>query len=150
MRSPPTEILRSLSGRPPGVPLCLVPCGELREPALLETSLDQLAKYCLTAPQWRLDCWSFALAADGQALVRGTPLPPLPGTCWVQTGGICVPAGRAWSPAVEPEIVRQLLQLNTGELALLRGDGSWDRVANDDWVRASRSAVRRTQESLAR
>jgi hypothetical protein len=135
--------------RPAGVPLGLVPSGEVREPALLETSLEQLADYCHTAPQWRLDRWSFALAADGRVLLRGTPLPPLPGTFWVQSGSICAAAGCTWSPAVEPGIVSQLLQLNPVELALLRDDGSWDRVAEEDWVRVSRSAIRRTQESLA-
>src|SRR5262245_57901329 len=129
------------------VPLQVVPGGALREPALLETGLDLLLQYALAAPQWRIDRWSFA-ASGLRVLVRGLPLPPLPGIHWVEMEGICVPAGRAWSPAVEPAVVRQLLALEPGELALLREDGAWDRVSSDDWVRASRSALRRTQEAL--
>ncbi|HZN34448.1 MAG TPA: hypothetical protein VFB80_11540 [Pirellulaceae bacterium] len=132
------------------VPLQLAPGGALREPALLETSLDLLCEYALTAPQWRIDRWSFVAQASRRVLVRGSPLPPLPGTHWVETEGICVPAGRSWSPAVEPAVVRQLLGLEPGVLALLREDATWDRINPDDWVRASRSAFRRTLEALPR
>ena len=128
------------------VPLQIVAGGVVREPALLETSQGLLSQYAETAPQWRIERWSFAAATDGRVLVRGSPLPPLPGIHWVEMDGICVPAGHAWSPEVEPAVVRQLLKLEYGDLALLREDGTWDRVAADDWVRASRSALRRTQE----
>ncbi len=133
-----------------GVPFAVVPGGEVREPALLETALEQLAAYAQTAPQWRLDRWSFAAAQGGRALVRGLPLPPLPGVRFVEAGGVYLPAGCAWSPAVEPAIVRQLLQLAQGDSAILHPSGSWDRIAADDWVRASRSAFRRTRELLGR
>lgn len=126
---------------PPPVPLTIVPCGEPREPALLETTLSRLSEHCTVAPQWRIARWSFAAAADGRTFVRGLPLPALPGTQWVETDGICVPAGTAWSPAVEPAVLRQLLRLAPGDIALLRSDGTWDRLAAGDWVRASRSAV---------
>jgi hypothetical protein len=129
------------------VPLTVVPSAELREPALLEVSLEQLAEYAATAPHWRLARWSFVATADGHALVRGLPLPPLPGTQWIEEDGVCVPAGCRWSPEVEPAVVRQLLELAAGNIALLRADGSWDRVSAEDWVRASRSSVRCTQEA---
>jgi hypothetical protein len=133
-----------------GVPLAVVPSGEVRELELLETTLEQLAGYARTAPQWRLDRWSFAATSSGRLLVRGLPLPPLPGVRLGEWDGVCLPAGCAWSPAVEPLVVRQLLRLLPGEMAILRTDGSWDRVSADDWVRASRSAIASTRESLAR
>ena len=140
----------------PAVPLQVVPGGAVREPSLLETSRDLLLQYAEAAPQWRINRWSFAasvsiggLRSGRRVLVRGSPLPPLPGIHWVEMDGSCVPAGRAWSPAVEPAVVCQLLALEPGELALLREDGTWDRVSEGDWVRASRSALRRTQEAPA-
>jgi len=131
------------------VPLCIVAADEVREPALLETSLSLLAEYASAAPQWRIERWSFAATADGQALVRGLPLPPLPGTQWTNWDGICVPAGLAWSPAVEPAILRQLLRQETGEIALLRESGAWDRIAAEAWVRCSRSALRQANRGSA-
>ena len=129
------------------VPLSVVPCASVREPALLETSLELLADYATSAPQWRLSRWSFAATADAWVLVRGLPLPPLPGTQWVESGGVCVRAGYEWSPGVEPAVVRLLLELSAGDIALLRTDGSWDRIAVDDWVRAGRSSLRQLREA---
>jgi hypothetical protein len=130
-------------------PLCVVATGDVREPALLETSLSLLAEYVAAAPQWRIERWSFAATASGRALVRGLPLPPLPGTQWTLLDGICVPAGCAWSPAIEPAILRRLLGLDSGEIALLRASGMWDRIAPDAWVRCSRSALRQCQQGPA-
>ncbi|MGI8981286.1 MAG: hypothetical protein ACR2FY_18830 [Pirellulaceae bacterium] len=129
------------------VPLRLVRTGEVREPALLEVSLSILAEYVETAPQWRIQRWQLALSRDGaartpSALVRGLPLPPLPGQLWVEAEGICVPAGYAWQPAVNAAVVRQLLGLEPQQLALLDPAGTHEIVMPDHWVRASRSAVR--------
>ena len=130
-------------------PLRLVPAGQMREPTLLETSLAEWCRYVETAPQWRIDCWTFAATADGRVIVRGLPLPPLPGVQWVVEEGVAVPAGYEWSPAVDALTLQQALGLAAGELALLRPDGSWDRIADDDWTRASRSAARATRERLS-
>jgi hypothetical protein len=135
--------------RIPPQPLRLVPTGQMREPALLETSLAEWCRYVETAPQWRIDCWTFAATADGQVIVRGLPLPPLPGLQWVVEEGVALPAGYEWSPPVDALTLQQALGLAAGELALLRPDGSWDRVAADDWTRASRSAARATREVLS-
>jgi len=130
------------------VRLTLVPSGQVREASLLETSLASWQRYVATAPQWRIDRWTFVASRDGQVLVRGTPLPPIAGTQWVLEEGIGVRAGLAWSPPLDARTLRQVLQLAAGESALLRSDGSWDRIAADDWVRASRSAALATSEVL--
>jgi len=135
------------------VPLRLVRTGEVREPALLEVNLNTLAEYIETAPQWRIQRWQLALARDGaartqSALVRGLPLPPLPGQLWVEEEGICVPAGYSWQPAVNATVVRELLGLAPQQLALLEPVGTHEVVAPDHWVRASRSAVRQMRKEV--
>jgi len=129
------------------IPLRLVRCGVARESALLETSLAAFSAYIATAPQWRIDRWSFAASSDGVALVRGTPLPTLSGVQWAVDQGLFVPAGYCWEPDVESEVVRQSLKLEPGDTALLRPDGTWERIAADSWVRCTRSAVRLTTEA---
>ena len=131
------------------IALTLVPAAVEREPVLLETILAQLMEYVATAPQWRIERWTFAATRDGSAIVRGTPLPPIPGTQWVLDQGIATPAGLTWSPAVGAGVVQQLLGLGEGEIALLRPDGTCDRLAADHWVRASRSAIRGTLEATS-
>ena len=86
-------------------------------------------------------------AADGGVIVRGTPLPPIPGTQWTLDDGIATPAGLTWSPPVDAATLQQVLGLAAGEIALLRPDGTFDRLAADHWVRASRSAIRGTLET---
>jgi MoxR-vWA-beta-propeller ternary system domain bpX2/FtsH ternary system domain X7 len=132
------------------IPLRLVRCDTERVSALLETPLAEFSAYVAIAPQWRIDRWSFAASSDGVALVRGAPLPSLPGVQWTADQCLFVPAGYRWEPAVEAELVRQSLGLEPGDAALLRPGGTWERIAADHWVRCTRSAVRLTMEAAQR
>ena len=102
----------------------------------------------IEAPQVRLDRWRFAVAADGRVAVHGQPLPPLPGRRWVEQEGIAVPAGWTWTPAVEAALLRQVFGLAEGDVALWDVDGAWERIAADEFVRATRAAVRATVKRL--
>jgi hypothetical protein len=132
------------------IALSLVPAAAEREPVLLETTLSQLADYATTAPQWRIDRWTFAATKEGGVIVRGTPLPPIPGTHWTLDDGIATPAGLTWLPPVEAAVLRQVMSLAEDEIALMCADGTWNRIAADHWVRASRSAIRGTLEAARR
>jgi MoxR-vWA-beta-propeller ternary system protein len=144
---PPMSVVSSAPPLEP-VRLRLVRTGEVRDPALLEVSLETLADYIELAPQWRIQRWQLALARETAAaqnktvLVRGLPLPPLPGQFWTEQEGICVPAGYSWEPTVNAAVVRQLLGLEPQDLALLDPQGTHEVVLPDHWIRTSRSAVR--------
>ena len=131
------------------VRLQLVRGGPARDANLLLTTIEAWTAYGERAPHVRLQQLAFAASDTGTVLVRGAPLPPLPGLRFVEDQGIAVPCGWTWSPAVDAEVVRGLLQLQTGDLALLHADGTWDRLRADDFVRATRSAVRATFEGAA-
>ena len=126
------------------VPLRLVRSAIETEAAVLLTTAETWAAYAIEAPQVRLDRWRFALAADRRVAVHGRPLPPLPGSRWVEEQGIAVPAGWTWSPAVAATVVRGAFGLAAGDVALWHEDGSWEHIRADDFVKASRSAVRRS------
>jgi hypothetical protein len=106
--------------------------------------------YAISAPQIRLDRLSFAVSDDGLVLVRGEPLPPLPGSRFVESGGVGLPAGWTWSPAIGPLVVRQSLNLADRHLALFSNSGEYEVIRADDFVRATRSAVRLTEQELGR
>ncbi len=114
----------------------------VREPALLTTAVSVWGAYGKNAPQVRLDRWTVAVSENGDALVRGKPLPPIPGTQYVEWDHIAVPLGWWWTPAVEAALVRRILALPENVLALFATDGSWQSVPQDEFVRATRAAIR--------
>ena len=117
--------------------------------SMLETTIDAWRRWATDAPQLRLKPLHFAASADGRILVRGEPLPPLPGKRYAVADGIAVPAGWTWHPAIDTATVRSILGLESSELTLLRPDGPWEVVDERDFARARRSAVRQTAGRLA-
>lgn len=136
---PPASLPGCCDGR---LPLTLVPSSKVTDPDILVTHFDAWLAWGSRAAQVRLDPLSFAKATGGTVLVRGRPLPSMPGRRLVENDGIAVPAGLAWSPAVEPAILRELFGLEPGDLAVLEPDGSWYRIHTDSFVRATRQAIR--------
>ena len=135
----------------------LVRSDRVAEASLLLTRFDLWAAYALEAPQVRLDRWRFAVAADGRAVVHDQSqsrqvanlsyvLPPLSGQRWVEQDGIAVPAGWTWTPAVEAALLWQVFGLAAGDVALWHVEGVWERIAADEFVRATRAAVRETKK----
>ncbi|MBI4615947.1 MAG: hypothetical protein HY720_20185 [Planctomycetes bacterium] len=124
--------------------------GAERDPGLVVTPFARFAGWAERASAARLRPLVFAASCDGRALVRGHPLPPIPGERCCEEDGIAVPCGFAWSPRVGAGTVRAVLGLAPRELALFAGDGSWERVPGESFARAARSAVRATGEKLSR
>lgn len=113
-----------------------------REAAILVVRGERLAAWAETAPASRLKPLAFAVCEDGRVLVKGTPLPALPGTRCAEEGGIVVPCGWAFEPRVDAAVMREVLGLAQGDLALFAEDGSWEKVPGEAFVRMTRSAVR--------
>lgn len=114
---------------------------EEREPDVLVIANPAWLAYAESASLSRLTPLRFAQSRH-HALVRGRPLPPLPGERFVEVEGVAVPAGFHWFPRVEAALLRGMLGLKEGDLALFRPDGNITRIASDRFVTASRSAVR--------
>jgi hypothetical protein len=95
----------------------------------------------------RLERLTFAASADGRALVRGRPLPPIPGTRYYERAGVAVPCGWGWPSWLTAELVRAALVIAPGTLALFSPAGTWEEIPADQFVRATRSAARLTAES---
>jgi hypothetical protein len=124
------------------VALRLIRCHIPLEPNLLVTTWTIWSDYTKEAAQIRLDPLSFAMTTGERVAVRGTPLPPIRGHRFVQQQGVATPVGWTWTPSVDPDVVRESLRLETNDLALLHTNGEWDHILADDFVQASRSAVR--------
>jgi hypothetical protein len=130
------------------VALRLIPSEHVQPVSILALSLAAWCDYAQMAPAVRLKQWSFAVNEDMQVIVRGTPCPPLPGSHFVETEGIAVPAGWSWSPPLDVAVIRSAFGLKEGDLLLMHHDGSHDMIAADEFAQATRSAVRFTARAM--
>jgi len=143
--APPTVLPASGVKR---APLRMVRAAVERPVNLLEIDFRAWHDYAVCAPTVRLSRLSFAVSDFGHALIRGEPLPPLSGARYFESKGVAAPLGWIWSPTVDAEVLRQAIGLADGAIALLTVDGLCDVIESDDFVRATRSAVRLTAKEL--
>jgi len=85
---------------------------------------------------------------QSRVIIRGTPLPPIAGRRYFERDGIALPCGFELQPAVDATVLQALLQTSAADLVIFDEDGSCQRVNAEDFVAASRSAVRATAEAL--
>lgn len=135
--------------RPAPVPIRLVPSAQPRPGAALLTTLDALKSYAEAAPAVRLAGLRFAVSGRGQALLVGTPLPPLPGQEYWLSAGLLLPAGYDF----EVPLVAQLLAGQRPDPAadrlLFFPDGAYEILAAAQLHPVSRSAVRLTTRDFS-
>ena len=127
----------------------LVRTNVVRPSNVIVTNVRDWSVYGADAPQVRLDRWHFAAAGDGRVVVRGVPLPPLPGEHFVEERGIGIPAGWKCCPDVPTEVLRAVFQVDNQDLVLLCPDNTHERIRGSCFVRASRSAIRQTAREYA-
>jgi hypothetical protein len=131
-------------GKAPRAAITMVRDTHERPCNLLLTSQAHWTAFTKTCSQVRLAKWSFAASADGRILIRGTPLPPVPGTRYVEQAAVAVEAGSWWSPAVSPHVMRRALSIPSGAIGLLSADGQFELIPGQEFVTATRSAVAAT------
>lgn len=138
-------VARVVTARIPRMTIQLARSGEPPKPAeFLITNGAAWVSWGATAPQVRLDSLWFAASGEGRILVRGHPLPPLPGEQFAEHDNIAVPCGWTWRPAVSAEAVRRAANVEDGALLILLRDGTHETVRTNDFVPARRSAIRQT------
>jgi hypothetical protein len=136
------------------IALRLVRSAEEREARVLVCDLESWVECASAAPDVRLEGLEFAVAEDGRVLVRvvreNAPLPSLPGDRYVEAAGVAWPCGTTWDAPAAGEILRELLDLEEGDVALFSEGGRCEIVRAEDFVRASRSAARLSLEEARR
>ncbi|MCA8995577.1 MAG: hypothetical protein KDA80_01270 [Planctomycetaceae bacterium] len=138
---PPSTFPGRVSDR---VPLTLVR-STVEQPAnLLVLPFSEFAAWGLLAPEIRLGRLRFAVCADGRCMVSGEPLPPVLGEWYVAHDGLALPVGWTWSPAIDRQLVGQMLRLSPGDVCLWTTAGRLERVPGDQFVSGSRSSLRAT------
>ncbi|MGC4014500.1 MAG: hypothetical protein QM755_08305 [Luteolibacter sp.] len=93
----------------------------------------------------RLECLMFARCDDDRVFVTGHPLPPVRGQGYHPAGQLWLPGGYQLPAHLWPELLEERLRLGASRFALLYPDGSHEEMAEENFVRATRAAVRLTE-----
>jgi hypothetical protein len=137
----------AIPAEPPlSVPLRLVRSNVEQEPELLLTRLDDLIRFASMAAQVRLERLQFAANGTAEVLVRGRPLPPVPGRRFVLHGSVAVPAGFSWEPKVSADVLIRRFAVSSDALVVWNEDHTITRLHSEQFVPLSRSALRATQQ----
>ncbi|MEM7392833.1 MAG: hypothetical protein AAF492_10850, partial [Verrucomicrobiota bacterium] len=138
------------AGSPPvivdQIVLSVVRGGEPNPAGLLLTSLEVWKGYALEAPLARLEPLFFALGPDERVVIKGDPLPPIPGELFTLDAGVALPCGYRVDPPIDASIVARICGLAQGEVALFDRKGEVEILRATDFVAARRSAVRCSPE----
>jgi hypothetical protein len=134
----------------PRIPIKLERTAIAAEADCVVTTGERWLAWGQSAPQVRLERLIFAASSDGRILVRGNPPPPLAGARYYERAGLAVPCGWGWPDWLDAGLVREALDLPEEDLALFSCDGTgewtgewtWEWIPADQFVRATRSAVR--------
>jgi hypothetical protein len=125
--------------------ISLVQAGLEIKAAALMTTLERWQQYGLNAPLARLERLRFAVSEKGEALIIGTPLPPLPGRTYTLQDDIFLPAGYAFNPPGIHRIIHSAQNHNGDGHLLFEVDGSCQWIPSSYCVPATRSAIRMTK-----
>jgi hypothetical protein len=116
---------------------------------VLLTTFRAWAGFALETAEIRLKQLRFAVSENAEALVWGVPLPAIPGRRFVEQNGIAVPTGFTWRPAVSAPVIRQVFRVAEDALVLWHLDGSITNIHPEQFVTATRGAIRETAQALS-
>lgn len=131
------------------VPITRVSASEMLSANLIRVSAEDWCDFANSAADIRLKSLSFAASIEGAVIVRGSPLPSMPGERLVELNGIAANLAYTWSPAIATDILRKHLSLAGKDLAILLPNGCWEKVEAENFISATRSAARQTKELLS-
>lgn len=114
---------------------------------LLLGTLDDLHAFVDEAAAHRLVPLTFVVNDAGEVLLRGSPLPSMPGERFLLRGGVATPVGLAWVPALAPGVLREWLGLEASSLALFRRDGSLSEIPERAFGPLGRSVLHALREA---
>lgn len=130
------------------IPVKLIRTEEPKDTPFMLMSWENWRNYALQASNIRLQTLSFAVSVKQDVIVKGLPLPPMPGLLFWQNQQILLPAG--WN--FEHTILAEIFSINylngKEEWLLIRSEQEWERIKKKNFINASRSAIRKTQVHL--
>lgn len=132
------------ASKAPTYHLKIVPSSSYQAGSLLRLSLDVWKQYAETAPAIRLESLRFALSEDGEVLVMGVPLPALPGEEYWLQGKILLPSGYDFEWPIIATLFAEKENLDNKALILMDKNSTWQKIELQNFVKATRMGIRRS------
>jgi hypothetical protein len=129
-------------------PVHVVPSGTIKEGQALITSLLVWKEYAATSPEIRLKRLRFAVSEANEVLIMGTPLPAIPGKEYWMQENMLLPGGFDFELPWIASLVAGKLNPQNEAVILFNEDSSWEKIAKEAFVPATRSAVRLTEGNM--
>jgi hypothetical protein len=126
----------------------LVPAAKAATGYALLTTLALWQQYAETAPAVRLQPLQFAVSDKAEVLITGQPLPPLPGTEYWMWQGMLLPNGYDFEIPLAAHFISQKINPDSKALILFDTAGRWQAIDKNNFVPATRSAIRQTVVSV--
>ena len=111
-------------------------------------SVDDLKQWVATASQIRLSQLTWVVRGEN-ALVVGTPIPPIQAIYLQENQRVLVPCGLTWSPEIPVADVRRLFNMSADEWLVWESEDCWSRVAEESLVPLDRASIRTYVRELA-
>lgn len=105
----------------------------------------ELAKWIETAPQWRLSRLRYCVSESPggrEALILGTPVPPVDAHYLVSEQRILLPAGHSWLPTLPVDYVQRSFGVQPGQWLLWRESDDWCLIDDHLFMPLGRASVR--------
>lgn len=116
---------------------------EVREGTAFLTSFDNWKKFVETQANIRFQNLTFALSQYQEVLIIGTPLPSIQGKEYWSCQNMLLPAGYDFRfPLLAKQISNKLSDNQNNKIVFFE-DGTWVKIPLNDFVKTTRSAVRR-------
>ncbi len=126
----------------------LVPSSQVEAGVALLTTLATWKAYANQAPQIRLESLRFAVSEWNQVLIMGTPLPAIPGREYWMRNTLLLPSGFDLELPLLAGLLANKVNPQADAVLVLDENGTWEKIAFDSLIPATRSAVRLTKENL--
>ncbi len=123
--------------------------GVEQAPAGAIMAWDEFARWVNTAPQSRLQALRYCVSMEHEspartreALILGTPLPPLAAQYLIAKDNVLIPAGFHWLPGLDVQYVQRSFGIESHQWLLWQASDRWSVIDDRTFRPLSRGSVR--------
>lgn len=117
---------------------------QTQQPTILVCRIQEFVAWADNASAHRVGRLSFACNHQGVVIVRGKPLPLLPGKTFVDYEQVAIETGCSWWPVFSIDTLKGILRLGDSQLLLCQPGEKFQSIELNDFVAATRAGIRAT------